>query len=509
MTAQTLDRAPIVYEYTRLSRDPQGLRADHVSQNRSLANVRARHGLPVAARSYTDDDRSASNLTVERPGWLAMLADIASLDRRVCYPVVIASAQDRLVRSLEELPRLGNLLDSLDGQLITESQGTIGIKKGGRDAYYITGVMAASEAEKIGVRTRAGMMTAAMSGKAHGVTPYGWRNVGQPLPTGRMERRDVIDSDAQAVILDAARRVLAGESIASIAARLNTAGVAAPGAGRLRDKSTGAVAADAWDSRKVRQVLMRRANIAKRTITRDGTTLEFDAAWPPLMETDTYFQVCAVLEAPERRTSLSVAAVHLLSGIARCAVCGDRVTAQKSRRGAKRKSGGDQAKYTVYRCARSHVSKSEPHVDAVVEMHVLDFLTDPTIRAQFLADGTDVTRNALEVIAGAQARQAELSAMWDAGNLSGMQFAAMNRTQLDRIAEAERILGQRRDRTVYDELLRVSAAEVEAAWVALPIDRSRAIVSALFDITLHPATARGRGSFSAETITITPKAVTS
>jgi DNA invertase Pin-like site-specific DNA recombinase len=470
-------RTPLVFTYTRLSNDPDGKREDHETQWRHIDAVIARLGLPrpLDAHRFTDDDRSAHRIDVERPGWLALLEAIAHVDAKAFEVILIASCQDRLTRRLDELPALAGALEKKSGRLITHKESEISVKYGARSGLYLTGFLATNEAETITGRTRDGMLTAAMGGKRHGSVMWGWKFEGQVnARTGRAEGRDVIDPEAQALLLDMAERVLSGQSLRSIVDRLNTAGVPAPGTGR---KLKGVPVVSTWTSTKVRQVLTREANIGVR-VHRPGHVegaerAEYQAAWPALMDRTTYDRVVAVLQAPERRTSLSNTATHLLSGIARCAVCGQTVTCHKD---------SSKKPRVIYRCERAHVVRTESLVDAFVEQKALTILADPELRAGYLAGRGDQESKATANLEALRARLANLETMWDRGDLTDAQFGKRNRELQPQIAEAERVLATQRDTAVYASL--VVAEDVDQAWDVLTLAERRAVLTALFEVTI-------------------------
>lgn len=499
-------RQVLVFRYTRLSNDPGGKRADHETQNRGLDELGPRWGLPAAVQEFSDDDRSASKLAVERPDWLALLDAIRRVDARRYQPVVVAWSQDRLSRRPDETWTVANELHAKGGRLITWKENDISVTPGSRGQLYMQGLMATTEAENISSRTLAGMETAAQAGKRHGVVAYGWRFEGHvDERTGRAVGRDVIDPRAAAIVRWAALRVIAGHSLRGIAEELNARGIPAPGAGKVTRKAdpargvTELRAASTWGPTKLRQLITRKANIGVRVHTRPSShqagTREYPAAWPPIMDEVTYYRVCGVLADPKRRQSTGNVAVHLLSGIATCSTCGKVVSGQKSR-----KRTGDVVR--VYRCAKSHVIKAEARTDAVVETWVFSYLGAETVRAQFRRqdNAQDDSQAELEAL---REKVAQREAMWDAGDLTDEQFARMNRELQAQIKAVTDRAAASRDRAVYADLL--EAKDVEAAWEAMPLPQRRTVIATLFSVVLHPATLRGRYAFDSSTIVITRK----
>ena len=494
------NRIPLTFRYTRLSSDPGGKREDHVTQNRHVDSVILQRQLPPARpeHCFADDDTSASKETVVRDEWDRMLKVLAGVDRRKFEPYVIASAQDRLTRRLGNLDEIADVIERKQGHLITYAERDIDCREGSRSGLYFSGVMSRQEAGKITGRTREGVLTAAMDGKRHGPVAFGWRFEGTVDARGKVLGRDVVDEDAKREILAMADAILRGKSLGSIATDLNARGIPAPGAGHLLDKATGRRADALWNAQKVRQILLRKANIGTRTHTpgyvEDPDTAEYHAAYPALMDEALWQKVRAVLDDPARRTVVSTAPTHWLSGIARCGICGETVTAQKC------KGKGKSVPYAVYRCRASHVSRHKAKVDAHVEMVLLETLTRPSVRALLLGGLGEAEESAAAEVLALRARQANLMSMWDRGELSDAQFGPRNKRFLAEIKRAESALTARRDVAVYAPLL--SAADVEGAWHAMSLDERRSIVAILFTVTLHKSLRTGRSAFDASTIDV-------
>jgi hypothetical protein len=106
------------------------------------------------------------------------------------------------------------------------------------------------------------------------------------------------------VVQDAARRVLAGESLRSIARMLNEAG---------KTTTTG----KPWTGSALRKVLVRPATAALR-----GSAGEVigRGLWQPLLPEDQWRGVVAVLTDPARRTTDRYTRTYLGSGLYRCGV---------------------------------------------------------------------------------------------------------------------------------------------------------------------------------------------
>ena len=113
-----------------------------------------------------------------------------------------------------------------------------------------------------------------------------------------------------------ARRFLAGESASAIAADLNARGVPSPHSAHQIAKGK---TPKGWGVTTVRQILTNPTMINKRVhrgeIVGDGT-------WEPILDRDDSPRSRPSYADPARRLYRRRAAVRMLSGIARCGVCG-------------------------------------------------------------------------------------------------------------------------------------------------------------------------------------------
>jgi site-specific DNA recombinase len=293
--------------------------------------------------THVDNDVSAYS-GKRRPGYLALLEAIEA--GRV--DVVVAWHPDRLHRSPLELEGFIAAVEKADVAVYTVTAGQWDLSTAtGRFFARQLGGVARYESEHRSERLRAKLEQNAHRGVTHGRPTYGWR-VGYDE---NRNRRDVLDPTEAEVVRGIARDILAGKSIRSITKDLNESGVASPRGGE-------------WRKGMVRHLVLRPRNAGIRV--HRGQEIG-EGTWEPLLDRGTFEQVRAVLADPARRTSVGTAAVHLLSGIARCGVCGASMRFAMNR--------------TVpsYRCSgRGCVSRRAEDVDWLVTEVVLGRLAVPT-----------------------------------------------------------------------------------------------------------------------------------
>ncbi|HEV3293723.1 MAG TPA: recombinase family protein [Streptosporangiaceae bacterium] len=182
------------------------------------------------------------------------------------------------------------------------------------------GVDNAYESDKISQRVTRAMAANAVAGKVHGRVPYGYRREYEVTPAGKRIITGQPPHPAEAPVV---RRIFAalakGQSLRAVTAALN--------ADQVPTRS-----GRPWDASSVRGIALNYAYIARRVHDPGrrgggGHRLSPDAAiypteaWPPLVDEDVFYRVRGILTDPKRTTTRPGKAKHLLSMIARCAIC--------------------------------------------------------------------------------------------------------------------------------------------------------------------------------------------
>lgn len=211
--------------------------------------------------------------------------------------------------------------------------------------------------------------------------------------------------------------------------------------------------------------------------------------WPALVPEDQWRGLRALLTDPTRRTTDKYTRTYLGSGLYFCGVCGGPLTGNTTAGGG---PGGRQA---AYRCraadrdGRSYVVRGVVVLDDFVVRLVLarlarsdaqDLLVPPTVEQTPL----------LEEAAALRARLDEVARGWAAGVLSQSQLIAASQVMQARLDEVEALLATSSHRHALAGLLQ--APDIEQRWPDLTLDRRRAVVTALLEVTVLPRTRRGR-----------------
>jgi hypothetical protein len=90
------------------------------------------------------------------------------IDRRAVEVVVVGYSQDRMVRTMGDLPAVANSWTE-SGGCGPRFRGRSVSGRAGRVGFYVSGSVATDEAEPIKARTAAGIAEAAMNGRPHGI----------------------------------------------------------------------------------------------------------------------------------------------------------------------------------------------------------------------------------------------------------------------------------------------------------------------------------------------------
>lgn len=487
--------------YGRVSKKNQRSVRDQQAANRVACD---RLAWPVI-EMYEDDDRSASRFaTRSRPDWERLLEDMDA--RR--FSVLVLWEPSRGDRELEMWARLLNTCRRLGVLIhITSHERTYDVCKP-RDwkAMAEDGVSSAYESEQTRERVLRTVAATAASGMPHGKILYGYRREYDPA-TGVL-RRQVLDETPRAaiasgcmadrsrvlaverytpveIIRECARRVLAGETVYTIAQNLNRRGIPTP-----RRAPVG------WQPGQVKEQVTNPGYIARRI--HQGRDVGA-AQWPPILDEGTFYAVVAKTSDPARRTSREGAIQHLLSGLAVCGVCSQPLRVVKNRG------------YLSYTCWRRvpgagksfHVARIESRLDAFVEGVIIERLTQVDTEEVWAAN--DEQHAGLSaVLAEADEKRARLDGFYDQaarGELAPMGLARIEKALLGEIDALERRARSVRLAPVVRDLAHSDPEVVAARWGDLTMSQRREALRALtVRISITPA-GKGRRNYEDEDVT--------
>lgn len=443
--------------YCRISRDREGAGLGVERQRQDCEQLAAQLGIEVHA-VYEDNDLSAYS-GKPRPGYRELLEDL----REGRAGTVLAWHTDRLHRSPAELEEYIDVCEPRRVQTRTVKAGHLDLTTAtGRMIARQLGVQARYEVERMVERQRRKRDEMAAAGKHFGGRrPFGWEADGMtPVPY-----------EAEC-IEEAARAVLAGASLRSIAAGWNARGI---------KTSTGGE----WTGPELGGMLRRPRNAA--IIVHRGAE-GGRALWPAALKEELWRSVVAVLADPARRISPGNERKHLGSGLYLCGVCGETMRAATSN---SRRPGAETHWWPSYRCrSLKHLSRQRDLLDDHVQLAVLDRLSRPDA-VELLAEREDPVdvRGAQTDMREARETLDELASALGAGEMDMQEWRAASGAARKRLKDAEEVLSRAVKANPVAGL--VGAEDLDAEWNRLDLSRRRAVVAYLMTVTVLPAR-RGR-----------------
>jgi site-specific DNA recombinase len=285
--------------YCRISTDREDGRLGVERQEKDCRELCAERKWDVGG-VYIDNNISASS-GADRPEYRRLLDDI----KRGTVDVVVVWEQDRLVRRPSEFEEFISICDKAGTDLAT-CNGDISIRSGDLVFARIKSALAAEEARRSSQRIRRAKLEQARRGEDHG----GRRAF------GFNEDRVTINQDEAALIREAARRVLGGETLYAIQQDW------------IRRRLPTVTGRGSWRVNVIREALIRprSTGLREHTVGRDkSTTVTFEAMWPAILERETWEQVRAILLSPSRKPNPPTRG-YPLRGVLRCGLCGTYLT---------------------------------------------------------------------------------------------------------------------------------------------------------------------------------------
>ncbi|MFW5468912.1 recombinase family protein [Knoellia sp. CPCC 206435] len=432
--------------YARQSLDKSG---DALAVSRQIVECRElieRNGWEVA-EVYQDNDRSATTGKA-RPEFSRLLADL-SAGR---HEVLVCWHTDRLYRRLRDLVTLLGVAEKRALRIATVRSSDLDLSTpAGRMVAGLLGSVASYEGEQKAARQVAANKQRAQNGIVLWTRrPFGFDRDGNEVKVVKAEARE---------IRKAADAVLAGATLASIAADLNERGI---------HTTTGSQ----WSVTSVRRVLLNPRTAGR--VTSKGEDYGKGAA--AILDEETADQLGAILRNPARKQAPpSTEVKYLLSGLAHCGRegCDDAVMfATSNPKGA-----------TIYRCLKCYGTRRLDLVDEVVMGMLVERLSRPDALDLLGAD-VDVAELRRQVVELRESRDAIAAMLTD--RLLSPEAA---RTQAIRLtAQIDDLERRIRDASGADPLARLAqASDVAAAAKRMSLRERRDAIRALMTVRILPA----------------------
>lgn len=459
--------APRAAIYCRMSLAIMGDTTKVEDQERICREMAERRGWNVA-EVYTDNSRSAWQLNRKRPGWDQMLADVES--GRIT--AIVTYHGDRLIRRQEDLSALLGFarfkgvqlasptgtrnLDSYDDQFILEIEASMAKRESAN-------ISRRKKAQHDRMR-RAGLVrSGGRGGRMFGFASDGVTHIPAEV----------------AIVREVYARFLTGEGIRTIATSLAARGVTTTA------------------GKPMHPIAIRRMIASPRYagLMPDG---EQGAAWEAVLGREEWESAKAITAARSGPLPAGhTARRYLLSGIARCGLCGSGLQALTAY--TREKSGVHvPATYACMKPGCRKVRRSLALLDAYVSRRTVNRLGNPLNPSGMPAHpdfGPEFQRLATE-------RAAVEGQVRDYRTSPGRVELLMARLDgIDaRLAEL-RELAADGTRT---RILEAHAGITAEAFAGLPLATRRALIAACYTVVVLPASKRGPG-FRAEDVELSPK----
>jgi site-specific DNA recombinase len=452
--------------YARLSQDRDGAQtatARQIADCRALAGAR---GWPVAD-VYEDTDLTAYR-RVNRPGYERLLADL----EKGKVDAVLVWKLDRLVRHPAEFERFWAVCERRGATLASVHEPVDTSSELGLVIVRILVAFARLESATISLRQKSKAAELAKAGRPH----TGGRRAFGFAPDWRSHE----PAEAE-LIRDAARRVLAGASVNSIAKDWNKQGVHSP-------------AGNSWRASSLLR-LLRSPHLAG--FRRHHGVIVGEGNWPPILDRDTFERLALAL-AREHGRPLGLPRRYVLTGgIARCGLCDAPLMARPNKAGSPR-----------YICAKAPgrpgcggITVSAEPLEAFVAEAIFTALDSPSFSAALhslqvddhnatLAEALHADEEALE--------QLHVDHYVDR-IIDRAGFIVAKRALEERITKAREELARRSRRALLADLPR-GAAAARAAWDRQDVEWRHAFVKVFLEAVRVHRGRPGRLPFNPERV---------
>jgi site-specific DNA recombinase len=453
--------------YVRISEDREGAGLGVDRQEADCRALAERLGWTVVEPIHVDNDTSAYS-GKPRPGYRRLLADL----RTGVADAVLVWHTDRLHRSPVELEEYIEVCQPREIPTQTVRAGPLDLATpSGRLMARQLGAYARFESEHHSDRAKRARLQAATDGRwIGGLRPFGYGADGMT----------VIEAEAKAIRWMAAE-VLSGTSLRAIARKLNADEIFTS-QGRP------------WTPKAVAWLLRRPRNAG---LSQHHGEPIGPAKWPAILDEDTWWGVVAVLGDPTRNTTTSRVRKWLLSGLARCEVCGEPVRSNVAAWGDRR--------VPSYTCPAGHVRRQAVELDDYVEAMVIERLSRADAAELLAPDHTGDVAALHAQDAGLRARLDELGRLYGDGVIDALQLAlatASIRTQREQVTAD--LAAASRDSVLAGV---ADAVDPESVWNGLDLSRKRAVIDVLIEVTIlrakrGGARRKGKTSFDPASVRI-------
>jgi site-specific DNA recombinase len=492
--ASTTRRAGILCRLSKVKADEQATEdAEERQEERSRALCVSR-GWPVV-KVFADIGISAFRAPGQkrapyRPDFEAAIAAIEAGE----IDALVFWKYDRLVRDHGDFERLLAVCERTGAVLVSVTEPLDTSTPAGEAMARMLVTQARMASQDTSMRVKAQREQTAARGLpiATAWRVFGYRYVPKVRHedgTVTPQRYEIVPEEADALI-EAARRILAGESLNSIARDFNDRGLVPAPPRRNPERQ-----AKAFYTRRLRRILVNPSIAGLRTYHGEVVA---SATWPPILDRETWERVVAVLNAPERRRGYRPP-VHALAGVAVCGALVPGEDGELEEHGATLRSKWSHGRVSLS-CDKSNpgfhgcgkISIDHGNLERVVlaMIEARDWSQLAGSLRELAASGT-ADPNLAEQLAADEAELRSLAAMKALRRIEEGEWLAMRTALLERIGAARRVLERQ---TIVPAAALDPETPILDAWPDWSPEQRRTILRALFHrIVIKPATKRGRG----------------
>jgi site-specific DNA recombinase len=440
--------------YCRISRDSEGKHLGVERQRKDCLEIARKRDWAVVEEYIDNDVSAAKNSKKVRKNYLRLLVDIEAgrLD------AVVIWMEDRLQRQVIELAEFLKVCEGAGVTRVASAGGEFDLADSDQvTMLYIKAALAEAEIERMRRRVRRKHLERAEKGDPH---PGGFRAFG----TVGAGRRRVSEAQAAAerrLIAEAARKIIAGDSLRGIAADWTARGIRTP-TGRE------------WSNVSLRTMLLSPRLVGVRQ--HNGQL--HPAAWEPILSDDQWGDVKDILEDPQRVTKGRGGVYrHLLSGVVRCGLCGTVMTV-RNKRGGRRYSCS-----TAQQGGCGRLQRSADQLERLITEALFVAVESPAWDQVSQRPADDPTREFHEQLVRDQGLLDRLEDKV-AEELVRPETARRKRAEIERRMEtARRRLAELGDARVVARVPR----NLRAVWEDFSLDRKRAILAVVVErVEVHP-----------------------
>ncbi|MFZ0877814.1 MAG: recombinase family protein [Pseudonocardiaceae bacterium] len=469
--------------YCRISLDTAGKELGVQRQQADAEKLCAARGWAVAG-VYADNNISAAN-GAHRPGYADLLAAVERGDGNV----IIVYHLSRLWRNRRERAEGIETLKARRVSIVSVKGPDFDLCSAyGQAMADLLGAFDTMESSVKAERMRSKIEQTALAGgqMAGGIRPYGYALTYKVISAdGEKQRRRItgvsVDHVEGPIVEDCARRVLAGEPIASVTRGLNDRGVLTSEGNRWNRTTLRRMLCSARISGR-REYIPRNSYTTTRPLV--GEIVSATSDWPAIITAADSDRIRALLTRPERRLTTGGARTRLLSGILHCGRC-QRPLVGRSQRGkpiycCNRDTGGCGGMSITGEATDEHIrdlvltALDSPEMAPRLRQREA---SDPDLHARIRADEDE-----LEVLAADHGN----------GEISRAEWKAARAPIVARLDAARERLATSTQTTALDGFVG-TLEEMRARWEWCNVSQRRAVVTAVLEsVTVHPATVIGR-----------------